>query len=188
MASDVPDELRALLRQANDEAMGEAERTAPLAKRRRGSVAGNTTAVSHGITAAAPVIPRLGETVETWAAHVTGMRDALVPVGALEEELADRVALLTWRLRRAARAETAIVAAQVESHLFSDLDGLSDDLAPYKRAVPFERESHLARYEVTTHRLLLATLHELEAIQRRRAGDAQPLARLEVNAPSVGEA
>ncbi len=184
MTAKLPDELRALLDQA---AADLAAHGPPPARRRRGAQLANTTAASHGITAAAPVIPRLGETVEAWAAHVAGMRDALAPVGALEEELADRVALLTWRLRRAARAETAIVAAQVESRLFTDLEGLGDDLAPYKRAVPFESESHLARYEVTTHRLLLATLHELEAIQRRRAGDAQPLARLEVNAPSVGE-
>ena len=144
------------------------------------------TAVSHGITAAAPVIPRLGETVEAWADHVAGMRDALAPEGALESELCDRVALLTWRLRRAARAETAVVAGQVSAG-YLDLEGLGDDLAAQKRAIPYNSESHISRYEVTAHRLLLATLHELEALQRRRAGDAQPLARVDINAPGAAE-
>ena len=184
MTAKLPDELRALLDQAAAEMEAQAP---PPARRRRGAQLANTTAVGHGVTAAAPVIPRLGETVEAWADHVAGMRDALAPVGALEVELCDRAALLTWRLRRAARAETAVVAGQVEDRLFSDLEGLGDDLAAHKRAVPFERESHLQRYEVTCHRLMLATLHELEAIQRRRAGDAQPLARLDINAPGAAE-
>lgn len=183
MTAKLPDELRALLDQAAADLAGHGQ---PPARRRRGAQLANTTAASHGITAAAPVIPRLGETVEGWAAHVAGMRDALAPVGALEEELADRVALLTWRLRRAARAETAVVAGQMNTG-YLDLDGLDDDLAAHKRAVPYNSEGHIARYEVTTHRLLLATLHELEALQRRRVGDAQPLARLDINAPGPGE-
>lgn len=186
MTADIPDELRALLRQANDEMMAEAERAAPPTKRRRGAQLANTTAVGHGITAAAPVIPRLGETAEAWGEHVAGMRDALAPVGALESELCDRVALLTWRLRRAARAETAVVAGQMNGG-YLDLDGLGDDLAAHKRAIPYNSEGHIARYEVTAHRLLLATLHELEAIQRRRVGDAQPLARVDINAPGAAE-
>ena len=78
------------------------------------------------------------------------------------------------------------MAGQVtRDHL--DLDGLGDDLDAHRQAIPFNGESHIARYEVTCHRLMLATLHELEAIQRRRAGDAQPLARLDINAPGAAE-
>ena len=181
MTAKLPDELRALLDQG-----AAAMDAQPPAPRRRGAQLANTTAVGHGITAAAPVIPRLGETVEAWADHVAGMRDALAPLGALESELCDRVALLTWRLRRAARAETAVVAGQVMGFRV-DLDSLGDDLDAHKRGIPYGNEGHIARYETTTHRLLLATLHELEAIQRRRVGDAQPLARLDINAPSPAE-
>ena len=79
MTAKLPDELRALLDQAAADLAGRGQ---PPAGRRRGAQLANTTAASHGITAAAPVIPRLGETVEGWAAHVAGMRDALAPAAA----------------------------------------------------------------------------------------------------------
>lgn len=71
-------------------------------------------ATRHGLTAEAAVLSLVGETAADWAAHRDGIIAALAPVGALEAELAERVASLTWRLRRVVRAETAMVASQLE--------------------------------------------------------------------------
>jgi hypothetical protein len=71
-------------------------------------------ATCHGLTATTAVLALVGETAADWAAHREGIVAALAPVGALEAELAERVASLTWRLRRVVRAETALVAGQLE--------------------------------------------------------------------------
>lgn len=71
-------------------------------------------ATRHGLTAEAAVLALVGETAADWAAHRAGIVAALAPVGALEAELAERVASLTWRLRRVVRAETATLANQLE--------------------------------------------------------------------------
>lgn len=71
-------------------------------------------ATRHGLTAEAAVLALVGETAADWATHRAGIVAALAPVGALEAELAERVASLTWRLRRVVRAETAMVSSQLE--------------------------------------------------------------------------
>ena len=68
-------------------------------------------AITHGITSPRAIVP--GETAEAWAAHLDGFRASLAPVGELEGELADRVALLSWRLRRVVRYESAGIAASL---------------------------------------------------------------------------
>ena len=71
-------------------------------------------ATRHGCFAAVPVIANLGETQADWDAHRAGVVDSLAPVGLLEVTLAERVALLMWRLGRVARYEVAHTAVAVE--------------------------------------------------------------------------
>jgi hypothetical protein len=59
------------------------------------------------------VLPGL-ERPEDWEAHRKGILDSLTPAGALEEALAQRVALCSWRLARVARYETAVTAIGLE--------------------------------------------------------------------------
>jgi hypothetical protein len=50
------------------------------------------------------------------------------------------------------------------------------------RALPNEKTlDRIMRYEAHLHRQLVQTLRELEAMQARRAGQAAPLARLDVS-------
>jgi hypothetical protein len=50
-----------------------------------------------------------------------------------------------------------------------------------ERTLPHSEDTEkILRYEAHLHRQLLQTLHELEAMQARRAGQAAPLARLDV--------
>ena len=51
---------------------------------------------------------------EDWEAYRAGIIESLAPVGGLEEALADRVAVCSWRLDRAVRYETAVTTVSLE--------------------------------------------------------------------------
>jgi len=81
-------------------------------------------ATRHGIRSPAPVVPGV-EKKEAWEEHRDGVLESLHPEGHLEEVLAERVALLTWRLHRVTRYETETIALSQEK--------LEDDLADKRR-------------------------------------------------------
>ena len=70
-------------------------------------------AVRHGALSTTPVIPDL-EREEEWEAHRGGVLISLRPEGNLEQELAERIALFLWRLRRVARYETESIRLSQE--------------------------------------------------------------------------
>jgi hypothetical protein len=71
-------------------------------------------ATRHGISSPAPVVPGL-ERPEAWQQHRDGILENLSPVGHLEINLAERVALLSWRLHRVTRYETGAIAVSQET-------------------------------------------------------------------------
>jgi hypothetical protein len=71
-------------------------------------------ATRHGISSPAPVVPGL-EKREDWQDHRDGILDNLSPVGQLEVTLAERIALLSWRLHRVTRYETEAIAISQET-------------------------------------------------------------------------
>jgi hypothetical protein len=71
-------------------------------------------ATRHGISSPAPVVPGL-EKNEDWQEHRDGILENLAPVGRLEVTLAERVALLSWRLHRVTRYETGAIAISQET-------------------------------------------------------------------------
>src|SRR3712207_2018132 len=81
-------------------------------------------ATRHGIRSPAPVVPGI-EKVEDWEAHGAGILESLQPQGHLETVLAERVALLSWRLHRVTRYETEAIALSQE--------GLEEELAQKRR-------------------------------------------------------
>jgi hypothetical protein len=70
-------------------------------------------ALRFGIYSEMPAVPGL-ERAEEWDAFRAGIVANLVPLGTLEEALAERVAVCLWRLRRTVWFETAITAAGLE--------------------------------------------------------------------------
>ncbi len=70
-------------------------------------------AARHGIRSPAPVVPGI-ETREDWERHLAGILESLAPEGHLETVLAERVALLSWRLHRVVRYETESIALYQE--------------------------------------------------------------------------
>jgi hypothetical protein len=93
-------------------------------KTARGKSVAKLNAVTHGLRSLSPVLP--DECPEDWTTHRTGTVAALAPVGTLETELAERVALLTWRLRRVVRYETAVTTADMEAAV-AQLRGENDE-------------------------------------------------------------
>jgi hypothetical protein len=71
-------------------------------------------ATRHGISSPEPVVPGL-ENAEDWERHREGILENLSPVGHLETNLAERVALLSWRLHRVTRYETGAIAVSQET-------------------------------------------------------------------------
>ena len=72
-------------------------------------------ATRHGIRSPAPVVPGL-EKAEDWEVHRDGVLESLSPEGHLELVLAERVALLSWRLHRVTRYETESIALSQEKY------------------------------------------------------------------------
>jgi hypothetical protein len=81
-------------------------------------------ATKHGIRSPAPVVPGV-EKPEDWENHRDGVLESLSPEGHLELVLAERVALLSWRLNRVTRFETVTIALSQEK--------MEDDLADKRR-------------------------------------------------------
>jgi hypothetical protein len=81
-------------------------------------------ATQHGIRSPAPVVPGI-EKLEDWEEHRSGVLDSLSPEGHLETVLAERVALISWRLHRVTRFETESIALYQEK--------VEDDLAQKRR-------------------------------------------------------
>lgn len=99
--------------------------TGPRTTEGKAVVARNAT--THGIFAAVPVLP--GESPEAWADHRHGVVQSLAPVGLLELNLAERAALILWRLQRLARYEAESTAARMDRHDVPSTRGLDDPLA-----------------------------------------------------------
>lgn len=81
--------------------------TGPTTSEGKAVVAAN--AVRHGLLSWRPVLPH-AEQVDDWLAHLAHTLQSLAPAGHLEAVLAERVALLLWRLDRVARHEREAAA------------------------------------------------------------------------------
>jgi hypothetical protein len=81
-------------------------------------------ATRHGIRSPVPVVPGV-EKKEDWEEHRDGVIESLSPEGHLELVLAERVALLSWRLNRVTRYETETITLSQEK--------LEDALADRRR-------------------------------------------------------
>ena len=89
-------------------------------KTEEGKAVVRLNAVQHGVLSTTPVIPDV-EREEDWDAHRAGMVASLAPQGYLEATLAERIALLLWRLQRVARYERDAIASSQE-RVMEDLD------------------------------------------------------------------
>jgi hypothetical protein len=117
-------------------------------------------AIRHGLRAKSVVLPGL-ETAAEWEDHVAAVAGSLRPTTYLEEQLAERIALQLWRLRRAARAEHA--AALISS-------------TPSRASLGTEARSHFKDL-VADEELVVESAAALKALRALRDGrGGKPLA------------
>jgi hypothetical protein len=64
-----------------------------------GKIAVRLNASTHGILSAQPVVNAY-ERAQDWEGHREAVVDSLSPEGGMEQVLAERVALCSWRLNR----------------------------------------------------------------------------------------
>jgi len=138
-----------------------------------GRAKSSRNALKHGLTAEQVTIK--GEDPKQFEAFRDDILESLRPQGAIEEQLAERIVLCWWRLRRVSRMEADIVA---EEHRDADEFNASSILAGSTRGAGFvaakliaEPFQNLSRYETTIERSLHRALHELERWQARRKGE-----------------
>jgi hypothetical protein len=126
-------------------------------------------ATQHGIRSPAPVVPGV-EKREDWEEHRDGMLESLQPEGHLELVLAERVALLSWRLHRVIRYETESITLYQEK--------AQEDLTK-KRGSPFSDVSGPASPVVVRSNLKSVRMY-LKLLKRfARTGDDEPLSALD---------
>jgi hypothetical protein len=71
-------------------------------------------ATKHGILSLRPVVEHF-ESEQGWQRHREAILESLAPEGGLEEALAERVALCSWRLNRAIAFETETITQEQEA-------------------------------------------------------------------------
>ena len=168
-----------------------------------GKAAASRNAWKHGILASAMIIPKF-EDPRDWEAHRDGIFDSLEPEGHLEHMLAERIAACLWKLRRLEFHQTLVTTQSYGMGQLTDVASSPEALKRFftKGDVPPPVEGAddaeeiparliptgwflptITRYESHLHRLMVQTLHELEAIQTRSKGGTTPLARLDISAP-----
>ncbi|HXS40474.1 MAG TPA: hypothetical protein VN766_09840 [Stellaceae bacterium] len=127
----------------------------------RGKAAIGRNALSHGLTAARIIC--FDESEADFAAFAEGLRAALDPADPVEAQLAERIALCAWRLRRAYRVEAELFNAFRKTQpQFHDTEiGTVFDCATMQMAA-------LARYETALDRALSQAQRLLERYQARR--------------------
>ena len=158
----------------------------------RGKAASSPNAIKHGLRSDAPVIPEL-ESFDEWDRHRAGTVASFAPEGYSETDFAERIASLSWRLKRVARYETEMTA-----HYLDDIPEDMAKAAGYaeralkiplevtitqdavdkqfsRRLLPSEQTlERIMRYEAHLHRQWVQTIHELEALQARARANAPP--------------
>ena len=127
-------------------------------------------ATRHGIRSPAPVVPGL-EKAEDWEEHRDGVLESLSPEGHLELVLAERVAVLSWRLHRVTRYEQETIALsrnKIEEDLLKERQSFSRSTS--ESAHP--QGARMLREVATKIHRLLKRLPALQGKKRLSSEDA----------------
>lgn len=111
--------------------------------------------MTHGLRSQFEVIP--GEDHQEYETFRAEICDDLKPDGALQKSLVDRLVFFLWRLKRAARAETSLVKANLMNY---DLDRI--DWTSLLRSNLLDP---ILRYEVNSMRHVSRILEELKKLK-----------------------
>ncbi|HZL59286.1 MAG TPA: hypothetical protein VFC38_06270 [Stellaceae bacterium] len=137
------------------------------AKTPQGRCASRMNALKHGLTAQQIVL--FDETTEDFDKFFGELVKALNPQDAIEAQLAERIAICAWRLRRSYRIEAALFE-NVRTDWTAESPALTSKIERlFVRVTAHEDQlSKLTRYEASHERSLQRALFTLERRQMRR--------------------
>jgi hypothetical protein len=133
-------------------------------KTAKGRQATDLSKIIHGARSKMNVIPGV-ESAKEWKKFAIALMESLAPVGALEEEIAVRIAVDLWRQRRIDRAEFAIISKQLKDHLEIISGARESELLPNDNDL-----QRLLTYRRQTDGSIFRYLHELQRLQAERNG------------------
>lgn len=149
-----------------------------------GKAAVSKNAVKHG--AYSEALTMLRESPESFATLRAGMVESFRPVGAMEENLVERMASLWWRMERAKmvanqslwmsarRRLKGSLEDMLEMDPFNEAVALDKDECRFPGAWDYDKQERLLRHEVSLERSFFRVVHELERLQARREGGPVP--------------
>jgi hypothetical protein len=148
-------------------------------KTRLGKSWSRLNASKHGILSSALLIKE-GQGTED-AAEFDSLMNALerdlVPVGALEVMLVEKIAVCFWRQKRSLRSEGGLVRRAFAEKSFSSFPDLNPERNSIKDHLCLPQGQQLdgiLRYETAIQRQLAHALNQLERMQRARRGEHVP--------------
>jgi hypothetical protein len=134
-------------------------------------------AIRHGILVSALLV-RNGAAEEEEAEFGRLLRDLrreLAPVGAYEDLLVEKIAIVFWRDRRILLFEAGCIEARVASREFLSGRPISKATMPEYLRLPMPPQSDvILRYQAANRRELEAALRQLEQAQAARAERQNP--------------
>ena len=128
-----------------------------------GKARSSQNAVKHGIFSQNPVIP--GENTAEWDTFCKEIVQSHAPIGLFETELAERIALQLWRLRRVGRYEAELVGA-----IYAEAEGdvEAEPTLPERACRLQEALARVVRYEAHVGRQLKDAQKLLRERQEQR--------------------
>jgi hypothetical protein len=134
-----------------------------------GRAASSRNALKHGLTAARIIL--FDEQRDEFERFYDDLIAALNPHGPMETQLAERITINAWRLRRAYRVESGLFERARSAWREGASEQTSDiDLVFLRLSTSHGDElGKLSRYEAAIERSLRRALQDLERRQRRRA-------------------
>ena len=130
-------------------------------------------ALKHGILSKEVLLP--GERKRDFITFSDGLREALQPLGALEELFVERIITAAWRLRRVLDVEQELFKREVYDSYEDTTQYRTIGEAFISAVADCDTVSKLTRYEAAIQRGLYRALHELQRIQAGRGGRNVPL-------------
>ena len=128
-------------------------------------------ALKHGFRAKDPLIP--GEDPDHYYRHSAELEHELQPATPLEETLVEQIVDITWRLKRFARIEAAVINelydSSAEQPENQDKDG---EQLLGKALADSSALNRLSRYEAQLSRRYQNTMKELRELRKRRRASA----------------
>jgi hypothetical protein len=171
-------------------------------KTNKGKAVTRLNAAKFGVYSVTPVVPAF-EREADWQAHRAGVFDDLQPEGYMQEIIAERIAIKSWRLRRLVRYEreqirnrqrnipqNLALVSRIEGRKVRDNEEESLKLIDrwaMDALIPGEKElAILMRWEGRLTRELRLDMLHLEYLKRQRSGDRrQPLLSLAEPEPTA---